>query len=1769
MSAPIRVGGGYIEILPKLVGLDAFKRDLTARMDVVGREAVKSAAKAGTAEKAAAKTTVLAWTDAYDKMRFVVGKFDKLQQLRLKTYLGKVTEVNTTERKMIQATQTAQTLANKKRLENMAAVGKAEKFAASEALKTIKEQTAIRTKSHVEAIAQNKALDAARAKSNAEFIAYLKDESRAYKQAAKIKLDYLKDESRAYAQAAKIKLAYLKDESTAWKELTRRKLADIKALQVADANAIKQTIANYKIKQAEEARAFKVVQANAAKTLALQKGIADANSKAFIAGNSSAITKTTKAVEGTTRSLHGMASTLTQAGHALTFAFSGPLLLAAGFAVKTGIAFTDLKNRTEAAIAAFRGPEVAKGIVDTITLLSTQMPVAVEDMYQLAQRLSSLKTNAAPVTEEVMAFSRAIAAHHLSVTQSNRAMIQFQHIVMGYSVNAKELNTLTMDGIPAWDLLSRAMGVSVAKLKEMSKAGTLLSSEVTPKLVAFLNTNKEYADSIKASGESLQGAWIRLKNIFKVGLATDTNAKGVKGLAKALNDFSTELQHNMPAIQDFLAKVINWVTKLVHWIGLAIASFNNMPSSAKKATSSFLVFGIVLGPLLKIAGALTHVFGAVRILIGWLGRMRGAFAAVGLIAGESNPVGWIVTAIVAIGAAIFIAWKNSLAFRTQVGYLWTSLKGLFSTISASLGPVWGALKDAFKGSGDSLKGFGDYLSNWVKSLSNGIDWITKNWSVFGAGVVLGFKIWADVVGGVLQPTLSLLWDTVKALFGSISTITGAMFDFGGGAKSAASDTHGIVIAGGALGKTIVWLLTTFQGFGKVLVAAIAIGKMMAEAFVGLISILGQLGGLLIDVFSFKFLTDPSSLNKRIADVGGAIVGAFSGVMNASSGASKALGEMFNLGDLYSKNASAFNNIFDKINAGSNPNNQFSSVTPGSTPKDKATGGSQSDPNKSAKDKAAAAAKKRADAAAKAAAALAARIAAARDSLTNALKDFESSITGSASGINTATKALESKVTSAFNVLKKHDTGQKLVTYLRGVNKQLQALAKQRDIITKAIADNQAYRSTVTTGALDTAKITNSAPFSNSTAAGIEENLKNRLGKIKQFITVVKQLAAKGINKSLLTQVVDAGPIDGLVLGQTLLFADKQTWAAINAAQSQIEKTSKELGSTAGDMIFGSIATLQKKGKSLQDQMNKIAADAIAKVGKAFGLGWKTIKGITGNGITEVNNTMSSGLVKTQNSVGSTTANIKSSWSGMIKSMNAATGELVNVTYTKGVKGTVDAMAKIAGIKSPAGALHFSHGGTVPGYAPRQDTVPAMLSPGEGVMVPELTRQVGSQRLSAWNKAARLGGNVFAKGGVVNGYNWVMDHQNTPFKGYDEGLTAVLTSVVDPMLHKLAGMAGAFGVSTAGDEKAMFPAVHEWTKKLDKMANAGGNAASILKIAAGELGTTENPNGSNNTKYSPTPEQWCADFVSWVVNQSHANKAYFGMPVGGRWPAVNTWVAHGKHMPASQAQPGDAAYYTSGGRSHINLVEKNLGGGAIQAIGGNQGNAVTRGKYFPDGVLRPNLPKVNGVTVNPWPGTIPLGGAGGALGGGTFTGGGSPASNKVLGKKMNAAMGWGSMWPQLLSLWNQESGWNNNAENPGSHAFGIPQSLPWTKMPKAAWPNRAGGTADPATQMNWGLNYIRNRPGYGNPSKAWAHEQGFGWYDDGVWNLKRDQMAVVHAGEMIIPRTPATAIRNSLASRTSSGSGTTFNTTINAAPDVPTEQTFRRTLSYIDTMYGRG
>ncbi|MFF8292498.1 transglycosylase SLT domain-containing protein [Streptomyces sp. NPDC016309] len=110
----------------------------------------------------------------------------------------------------------------------------------------------------------------------------------------------------------------------------------------------------------------------------------------------------------------------------------------------------------------------------------------------------------------------------------------------------------------------------------------------------------------------------------------------------------------------------------------------------------------------------------------------------------------------------------------------------------------------------------------------------------------------------------------------------------------------------------------------------------------------------------------------------------------------------------------------------------------------------------------------------------------------------------------------------------------------------------------------------------------------------------------------------------------------------------------------------------------------------------------------------------------------------------------------------------------------------------------------------------------------------------------------------------------------------------------------------------------------------------------------------------------------------------------------------------------------------------------------------------------------------------LGATGAVLG---TTGPASAASAQDIAKKMVPA----GQYQCFSKIVEHESGWNPSATNASSGAYGLVQALPASKMSSAG----ADWKTNPATQIEWGLDYMNDR--YGSPCGAWNFWQSNGWY----------------------------------------------------------------------------
>lgn len=437
--------------------------------------------------------------------------------------------------------------------------------------------------------------------------------------------------------------------------------------------------------------------------------------------------------------------------------------------------------------------------------------------------------------------------------------------------------------------------------------------------------------------------------------------------------------------------------------------------------------------------------------------------------------------------------------------------------------------------------------------------------------------------------------------------------------------------------------------------------------------------------------------------------------------------------------------------------------------------------------------------------------------------------------------------------------------------------------------------------------------------------------------------------------------------------------------------------------------------------------------------------------------------------------------------------------------------------------HGAGGGVLPGYQPGVDSVPYMLSPGEGVLVPEAVRGLGpgwvdqtNRMYSGRSNQPMSGGLSYAAAGHAPGLinQGRKAHGEKPLS-HDQLRKQLGTALARPNIKPGSFMSLFVGPLKAIADAAMsglhLPSL--FTKIFDAAMNAlmGDTKKAVTELLSGG-GTNPKREAviAFAEKFIGTPYVWggsepggfdCSGLTSFVLDHFHINTPRTAHEQQKWAPKESKSAA----APADLAFWGNPAHHVAFWLGNNRILQAPHTGANVEISSVNQGS---------------DFAGFGRVTA--------LGGPASMAGGGAIgVGGGRPGANRALGQRIAAAQG--VDFSALDYIFSHESGWNNFAQSPISTAFGIGQFLDGT------WPQYGGKTTDPARQIEDAIKYMNDR--YGGPDGAEAYWRVHHNYDRGG-NLPVG-MSMVFNGtgkeETVLP--PAeSAILHQLAGSSSGGGG---------------------------------
>ncbi|MET7914466.1 hypothetical protein ABZU45_00745 [Streptomyces avermitilis] len=216
------------------------------------------------------------------------------------------------------------------------------------------------------------------------------------------------------------------------------------------------------------------------------------------------------------------------------------------------------------------------------------------------------------------------------------------------------------------------------------------------------------------------------------------------------------------------------------------------------------------------------------------------------------------------------------------------------------------------------------------------------------------------------------------------------------------------------------------------------------------------------------------------------------------------------------------------------------------------------------------------------------------------------LTGSRDKIKATAKDLAKDIYAAFSGSKDN----RLVAYVNRQTSKLQAAAKKRDSIKATIKRATDFAETTRVGAKQSASLGSMFESEEDvTAGGISAKLSQRLTKMRTFASYIKTLAKRGLNKTMLREILTMGPEQGYAYASALAGANSSIFKAINSTQYKINSQADKLGKTGADALYdsgknaskGFLAGLKSQQKAVESYMLSLAKAMQKALRKALGI----------------------------------------------------------------------------------------------------------------------------------------------------------------------------------------------------------------------------------------------------------------------------------------------------------------------------------------------------------------------------------------------------------------------------------------------------------------------------------------------------------------------------------------------------------------------------------------
>lgn len=444
--------------------------------------------------------------------------------------------------------------------------------------------------------------------------------------------------------------------------------------------------------------------------------------------------------------------------------------------VDNGSSLTDVRADLEAIRpAAAQAEQSVDGLKSSLKGIGTSVGVGsaagVASMFAL--------TEATEETNKAMARLRVGASESGNNFSTAEEAVKRLSSVTGDTRAAVEaVNNLMASGFKDADLLTMIENTTGAYIKfsdTLSAEGisdgiqeTIALKEAAGSYLELLERHgvniDDFNAKLQATGSSTEASKFAMEQFTKLGLAPmaeeykklnpelAANEAATANLEQSMSKLSKAIMPIVTAIKEVVSRLIEWALKnegLALTIGAVLVAVSGV-------VAAFALLMPAIGAVVSILPAVASAGGIVTAAMSALGAVFAPLGAV--IAAIASPIGLAIAAIVAIGAALVVAYNKVEWFRDGVNEVWNTIKEYTSTAFNAVKEVISTVLKSAIDLGKSI--IADFKEFWATNGEAIVSLVKNQFEVIKTVIQGAMK----VIQGIFQVAWPIISNAVKISF---------------------------------------------------------------------------------------------------------------------------------------------------------------------------------------------------------------------------------------------------------------------------------------------------------------------------------------------------------------------------------------------------------------------------------------------------------------------------------------------------------------------------------------------------------------------------------------------------------------------------------------------------------------------------------------------------------------------------------------------------------------------------------------------------------------------------------------------------------------------------------------------------------------------------------------------------------------------------------------------------------------------------------------------